>query len=89
MLGLSTRAAAAGVAVLAALFLGVLVQAKVRGLDISCGCFGGNGAGKGVTWLDIVREPPILAAALYLVWRGAGPFGLDRIVVRGRRRKGN
>lgn len=82
LVGLSARVAAAGVAVLAAVFLGVLVQAKARGLDIGCGCFGGNGAGRGVDWLDIGREPPILAAALYLVWRGAGPFGLDRIVAR-------
>jgi uncharacterized membrane protein YphA (DoxX/SURF4 family) len=45
LLGLSTRFAAGSVATLAVLFLAVLVQAKVRGLDISCGCFGGNGAG--------------------------------------------
>jgi len=80
LLGLSTRFAAGGIAVLAALFLVVLVQAKVRGLDISCGCFGGNGAGNGVSWLDLLREPPILAAALYLVWRGPGPFALDRLL---------
>ena len=82
LLGLSTRFAAAGVAVLAAIFLAVLVQAKVRGLDISCGCFGGDGAGKGVGWVDLLREPPILAAALYLVWRGPGPFALDRPLSR-------
>jgi uncharacterized membrane protein YphA (DoxX/SURF4 family)/thiol-disulfide isomerase/thioredoxin len=84
ILGLSTRGAAAGVAVLATVFLAVLVQAKVRGLDISCGCFGGNGAGKGVGWLDLLREPPIVAAALYLVWRGPGPFALDRLLSRAR-----
>ena len=84
LLGLSTRVAAAGVAMLALLFLGVLVQARVRGLDISCGCFGGDGTGEGVGWLDIVRELPILAAALYLVWRGPGPFALDRRLSRGR-----
>jgi uncharacterized membrane protein YphA (DoxX/SURF4 family)/thiol-disulfide isomerase/thioredoxin len=82
LLGLSTRFAAGSVATLAVLFLAVLAQAKVRGLDISCGCFGGNGAGKGVTWLDILRDLPILAAALCLVWRAPGPFALDRLLVR-------
>ena len=84
LLGLFTRFAAGGVAVVAAIFLVALVQAKVRGLDISCGCFGGGGAGKGVSWLDLVREPLILAVGLYLVWRGSGPFGLDRFLSRAR-----
>ena len=53
ILGLSTRFAAGAVAVLALLFLVVQVQAKVRGLDISCGCFGGDGTGEGVSWLDL------------------------------------
>ncbi len=84
ILGLFTRFAAGAVAVLALLFLVVLVQAKVRDLDISCGCFGGSGAGKGVGWIDLLREPPILAAALYLVWRGPGPYALDRLLSRAR-----
>jgi uncharacterized membrane protein YphA (DoxX/SURF4 family)/thiol-disulfide isomerase/thioredoxin len=82
LLGLSTRFAANGVAVLALVFLAVLIQAKARGLDISCGCFGGDGTGKGVGWLDILRELPILAVALYLAWRGPGPFALDRLLAR-------
>jgi uncharacterized membrane protein YphA (DoxX/SURF4 family)/thiol-disulfide isomerase/thioredoxin len=84
LLGLFTRLAAVGAAALAALFLVVLVQAKVRGLDISCGCFGGSGTGDGVTWLDIVRDLPILAAALYLAWWPRDRFGLDRFVPRAR-----
>jgi uncharacterized membrane protein YphA (DoxX/SURF4 family)/thiol-disulfide isomerase/thioredoxin len=82
--GLFTRFAAGGVAVLAAIFLVALVQAKVRGLDISCGCFGGGGSGKGVSWLDLVREPLILSVALYLAWWGSGPLGLDRFLSRAR-----
>jgi thiol-disulfide isomerase/thioredoxin/uncharacterized membrane protein YphA (DoxX/SURF4 family) len=73
--GLFTRFAAWGTAALATVFLVVLIQAKIRGLHISCGCFGGNGAGGGVSWFDFVREPPMLAAGAYLarcpitVWR--------------------
>lgn len=85
LLGLRTRFAAAAITTLSVLFLVVLVQAKVRGLDISCGCFGGNGAGKGVGWLELVRELPILAAAIYLLaGRTPGTWTLDRLLVVGR-----
>jgi len=77
LVGLTTRFAAVSVAVLTVVFLGVLIQAKARGLDIGCGCFGGNGTGKGESWLDILRDVPLLAAAVYLAWRVPGPFALD------------
>ena len=81
--GLVTRFVAAAAAVLAVVFLAVLIQARARGLDISCGCFGGSGAGKGVTWLDILRDVPLLVAAVYLAWWAPGPWALDRLL-RGR-----
>jgi thiol-disulfide isomerase/thioredoxin/uncharacterized membrane protein YphA (DoxX/SURF4 family) len=80
LLGLWTRFAAAVIALLSAVFLVVLVQAKVRGLHISCGCFGGDGSGTGVTWLDLLREPPILAAAVFLAGREGGPLRLDPLL---------
>ncbi len=84
ILGFFTRFAAGGSAVLAGLFLVVLVQAQVRGLDIGCGCFGGNGAGSGVTWFDLLREPPILAGGLYLAGRASGPWRLESLMIGGR-----
>jgi thiol-disulfide isomerase/thioredoxin/uncharacterized membrane protein YphA (DoxX/SURF4 family) len=85
VLGLFTRFAAGGAAILSALFLGVLIQAMVRGLDISCGCFGGNGAGRGVGWLDLLRDLLILAAGLYLVVSPTvDRFGVDRFLPRAR-----
>jgi thiol-disulfide isomerase/thioredoxin/uncharacterized membrane protein YphA (DoxX/SURF4 family) len=77
--GLFTRFAAAGGGALAVVFLGALVQAKARGLQIGCGCFGGSGAGEGVTWLDLLRAFGLLVAAVYLLFSPtAGRFGLDR-----------
>lgn len=76
--GLFTRFAAGGAAALAVIFLAALVQAKARGLEIGCGCFGGSGAGDGVTWLDLLRAFALLVAAVYLVLSPtAGRFGLD------------
>ncbi len=75
--GLFVRFAGIATAVLAGLFIAALAQAKVRGLDISCGCFGGGGAGEGVTWWDILRDVPILLCGVYLAVRPHGPLQLD------------
>jgi thiol-disulfide isomerase/thioredoxin/uncharacterized membrane protein YphA (DoxX/SURF4 family) len=82
LLGLWSRFAAVGAAVLSAVFLIALVQARVRGLQISCGCFGGDGQGTGVAWLDLLREPPLLAAASFLARRRCGPLRLDQLLER-------
>mgnify|MGYP001036288158 CR=1 FL=1 len=80
LLGLLTRPAAAGVAVLTVIFIAALIQAKVRDLDITCGCFNASDTGNVVTLLDILRDLPILAVALYLAVRRSGPWGLDRLL---------
>ena len=85
LLGLSTRFAAGVAVFLSGVFLFALIQAKVRGLDISCGCFGGDGTGQGVSWLDLARTPLILAASIYLLVRGSQDrFALDRFLARAR-----
>lgn len=85
LLGLCTRFAAGVAVFLSGVFLFALVQARVRGLDISCGCFGGDGTGQGVSWTDLVRTPLILAASVYLLIRGSRDrFALDRLLVRAR-----
>jgi len=75
--GLFVRAAALGTAVLSFAFLLGMAQAAIRGLDISCGCFGGTGAGEGVTWIEIARDLAFLAAAGYLFLRPGGPLQAD------------
>ncbi len=65
---LAWRAAgAAALAVLSFAFLVAVVAAVVRGLDISCGCFGGGSAP--VSWLTVLRNLGLVAAAVWLVVR--------------------
>jgi uncharacterized membrane protein YphA (DoxX/SURF4 family) len=80
LLGLFTRFAGGGVALLSVVFVVAMAQAKVRGLAIDCGCFGGNGAGAGVTWFDLIRDIPLVAAGAFLAWRARGPFRLDQFL---------
>lgn len=77
ILGLFTRFAGAGLAVLSAVFIAGMAQAKARGLAIDCGCFGVGGAGEGVSWFDILRDVPLLLAGAFLAWRPRGPLQLD------------
>lgn len=77
--GLFVRFAGIATAALAGVFIAGMAQAKARGLAIDCGCFGGGGAGQGVTWWDILRDIPILLAGLYLAVRPRGPLQLDNL----------
>jgi uncharacterized membrane protein YphA (DoxX/SURF4 family) len=77
VLGLFVRFAGIATAVLAGVFILGMAQAKARGLAIDCGCFGGGGAGDGVSWWDIARDVPILLAGIYLALRPHGPWQLD------------
>lgn len=63
------RAGAALVlAFLGAVFLGALALARIRGLDITCGCFGHTGSGEGgVSWWLLLRNVGLLALALLVV----------------------
>lgn len=78
--GLFLQFSAAASATLLLLFLAVMGQAKARGLPIDCGCFGPGGAGDGVGWLDLIRDLPLLAIAVWLAWRPDGPLTLDTYV---------
>ena len=77
--GLFVRVAGLGTALLSAVFIAGLAQAKARGLEIDCGCFGGGGPGSGVTWWDIVRDVPLVLAGVYLALRPRGPLQMDEI----------
>lgn len=79
ILGLFVRFAGASTAILTAVFVAGMAQAKARGLQIDCGCFGAGGAGDGVSWWDILRDVPIVLAGLFLTLRPRGPWQLDNM----------
>lgn len=74
------RAAALVLALLSAMFTIAVGTAAARGLDISCACFGqASGA---VSWLTVLRNLALLAAAVLVLWlegrAPASPGVLDR-----------
>jgi uncharacterized membrane protein YphA (DoxX/SURF4 family) len=79
--GLATRLAAAGSAVLLGLFMVAIAAAWARGLQIHCGCFGGGGPATGVDardyLLELVRDAGLLAVAVLLAWRPRSRLALD------------
>jgi uncharacterized membrane protein YphA (DoxX/SURF4 family) len=77
ILGLFVRFAGASTAILLVIFIAGMAQAKARGLQIDCGCFGADGVGDGVSWWDIVRDIPIVLAGGYLAIRPTGSWQLD------------
>lgn len=48
-------------------FIGVLVSALVRGLDVDCGCFGGGSDGSDLV-MGIVRNSLLLAGAVWCMF---------------------
>lgn len=60
-----TRAAATLLAVLLGVFIVALSQALLRGINLTCGCFGGS---EPATWGTVVRDVVLLVAALAQAW---------------------
>jgi len=69
VIGVMDRPAAAVLAVLLAAFTALLAQALLRGIDLRCGCFGGD---ERASWWTVVRDLLMLAAAV-AVARGPSP----------------
>jgi putative oxidoreductase len=67
--GVRARAASLAAAALLAVFTVGLSQALLRGIDLRCGCFGGS---EKATWITVVRDVALLAAAALVVARGPG-----------------
>jgi uncharacterized membrane protein YphA (DoxX/SURF4 family) len=61
-----TRAAALVLAALLAGFTVGLTSALVRGIDLACGCFGGNAP---ATWWTVGRDVVLLALAVFVASR--------------------
>lgn len=67
ILGILPRKAAGALAILLVMFIVAITTTLVRGMVVDCGCFGSEG-GSSTSWLLIVRNVALLAAA-YLIMR--------------------
>jgi len=64
--GFAARPAAVIAAGLLGAFIVFLAQALLRGIDLRCGCFGGD---ETASWWTVARDGVLLAAALLLAWK--------------------
>ena len=65
-----TREAAFATTVMLLMFLVALVQAQVRGLDISCGCFGDSKEETNTVLHALVRDILLFAPTIWLLAKG-------------------
>jgi uncharacterized membrane protein YphA (DoxX/SURF4 family) len=77
VLGLFTRVSAWIAAVLLLLFDGAIASAVVRGLSVSCGCFGPNDASV-TSWGEVARDAVFVLLAVVVALRPPGTLALDR-----------
>ena len=61
--GIWLRVSATISAVMMAGFIGLMTWARIKGLNIDCGCFG---PGERISWITMLRDGSLLAAALAL-----------------------
>lgn len=64
--GFAVRAAAVVIAGLLLAFIAFLSQALLRGIDLRCGCFGGD---EPASWWTVARDVAMLGAALLVAWK--------------------
>jgi uncharacterized membrane protein YphA (DoxX/SURF4 family) len=75
--GLFTRAAAWIAAAQLAAFAAAIASVVLRGLSISCGCFGPSDTAP-ASWVDVARDVALAAVAVFIAVRAPGSFALDR-----------
>ncbi len=77
VIGLFTRASAWTAALLFALFDAAIASAVVRGMTVSCGCFGPNDTTV-TTWPEVARDAVLVVIAIVVALRAPGMLALDR-----------
>ncbi|GAA2004590.1 DoxX family membrane protein [Catenulispora subtropica] len=84
ILGLGTRLVALMSALLLLVYIGGIISLGARGIAISCGCGGSGGlVPKGHTryTLDVIRDLIFMIPAVWLVWKPASKFSLERALL--------
>ncbi len=77
IVGLFTRVSAWVAAVLLFGFDAAIASAVVRGLSLSCGCFGPNDKTV-TTWAEVARDAVFVVLAVIVALRAPGTLALDR-----------
>ena len=81
--GVFVRGAAVLSAVLLLAYIGAIASVWARGMNISCGCFGGSGTvsdpASTYPW-EIARDAALLLGSLLLVWLRRTPLALDSLL---------
>jgi putative oxidoreductase len=75
ILGIFTRKAAGTIAILLVMFIVAIAMVVVRGMTVDCGCFSSEG-GSSASWLLIVRNVALLAAAFLIMRYNDGYLSL-------------
>jgi uncharacterized membrane protein YphA (DoxX/SURF4 family) len=85
LIGIATRLSAAIAAVLLVIFIGGIISAWARGLQIDCGCFSKGGeltGGRTAQYgLDILRDVGFGVLAGILLWKPRTRFSLDGLLL--------
>ncbi|SNY29820.1 DoxX family protein [Paractinoplanes atraurantiacus] len=85
LIGIATRLSAAIAAVLLVIFIGGIISAWARGLQIDCGCFSKGGeltGGRTAEYgLDILRDVGFLVLAGILLWKPRSKFSVDGLLL--------
>jgi putative oxidoreductase len=63
--GFGLRISATITTLLLVVFMALMIRAYVKGMEISCGCFG---AGEVISWKTLLRDSTMLMASLFLTW---------------------
>jgi len=63
--GVGLRISATVTTLLLVVFMALMIRAYVKGMEISCGCFG---AGEVISWKTLLRDSTMLFASLFLTW---------------------
>lgn len=75
-LALLTRSHARGAAVLSALMLALfaaaMAQAKLRGIDLACGCFGADATSQ-VSWSKVALNVALAILSIWIAWTPRTP----------------
>lgn len=79
--GLFTKPSAWVTNLLMVVFIIAIAQGAFRGLEINCGCFGGEAQDSNL-WLAVLRDFGLLALGLHIAFAPLGRFSVDSLLRR-------